>query len=456
MKIPTTDSFQKGVNFIKENPQLLYTLLLVVVIPAAFIINGQIFLNSSLAIQERLEKEKIGMLQDVFSQFATRHINDPGFLQNRIEEVVELNPTIETFQILIKELDVYRVIAASQIESVGIIEDDIYLNEFFDFAREDRTFAFQVMEENDRYWYAVREIRDPAQGVEGILLTKVSMAHIDELIASKINTAYLFLIAIILLVVGLLIRHAKIIDYAALYQKLKEVDKMKDTFVSIAAHELRTPLTIIRGYTELLSNMKLNKEQQEIADNIALSSDQLNLLVNDILDVARIQQGRLSMKIENSDISDILREVVTALDVTAKEKGLIVEWKNAPKSLPQISVDTTRIKQIFLNIAGNAVKYTKEGFVDIKTNVLTDQKKLEIRISDTGIGISAEDQEKLFHRFYRVQSEETAQIRGTGLGLWISKRMIEQMDGTITVESIKGKGTDFIMTFPLRDASKQA
>jgi signal transduction histidine kinase len=438
---------RRGIEFVRRNPQLIYTIFLIVVIPAAFILNGQIFLDSSVTAQERLEKEKIGILQDVFAEFTIPHMSDPGFLQNRIEDVTELNPSIESFQIYKRIDDTYQVIASSRIDEVGTLEMNQEVLEMFRMAREDNSYIFPYIYDDIRYWSAVRELRDTSRNVEGILFTNVSMEHIDALVAKKINTAYFFLVIIVLLVVILLVRHAKIVDYASLYRKLKEVDKMKDTFVSIAAHELRTPLTIIRGYTELLSESKLTKKDKETAEKIAHSAEELNFLVSDILDVARIQQGRLSMNMARVNPHGVFDAVTESLRVVAKEKGLKLRWNQT--TYPDIAVDEQRFKQVLINIVGNAVKYTKEGHVEIKTRVDEESKQLEIRVSDTGIGISAEDQEKLFSRFYRVQSDETRAIRGTGLGLWISRRIIKQMGGSISVESIQGKGTDFIITIPL-------
>lgn len=450
MKQISTEKLKKGLDFVRDNPQLLYTIFLIVVIPTAFIISGQMFLDSSLKIQERLEKDRIGIMQDIFAEFSIPHINDPGFLQNRIENVAALNPSIETFRIYVKTSDGYQIIASSHIDEVGEAERDRDIIEMFKASREDSSLIFPYTYDGTRYWSAVREIRDISRGAEGVIFTNVSMEHIDALIAKKINTAYLFLVFIVLLVILLLVRHAKIVDYAVLYRKLKEVDKMKDTFVSIAAHELRTPLTIIRGYTEMLEDSNLDKNGKEITSKISHSASQLNVLISDILDVARIQQGRLSVDIASVDIAKCITESVEALSVMAKEKGLLLLWESST-ALPAVSVDQKRIQQVFVNIIGNAVKYTREGQVEIKTHVMKENGMLEIRVSDTGIGISSEEKEKLFSRFYRVQSAETEDIRGTGLGLWISKRIVTQMNGDISVESIKGKGTDFIILLPLAE-----
>ena len=441
-------NFGKGIEFVKNNPQLIYTLFLIVIIPVALIFNGQKFLSVSNANQDRMEKERIGILQDVFSQFATLHLEDSGFLQNRIEDIVALNPSIKDFSISKIEHDNFRIIASLDITEVGQINTDPKELGMFQTADTDKSFIFRLPDEQGiRHLYAVRGINNRAGLKEAVLFTDISMEDFDYTMAKNIRSAYYYLIFIILAVVLLLIRHTKIIDYTALYKKLKSVDQMKDDFISMAAHELRTPLTIIRGYASLLGEKEnISKEDKKLVGRINISVEQLHLLIGDILDVSRLQQGRLSFEKTDVQVKDVLEEIVDSLTPVAKEKNLELTYKEKVEE-PLINVDIGRLKQTIINVVGNAVKYTLEGSINIKT--YTKQDKLFIRISDTGIGMTEEEREHLFERFYRIKSKETQEIRGTGLGLWISKMMIEKMGGNISVESIKGKGSDFIITFPI-------
>ena len=445
-------NFEKGLRFVKGNPQLVYTIFLIIIIPVALLSNGQKFLEVSKSNQERMEKERIGILHDVFSQFATLHLEDSGFLQNRIEDVVVLNPSIEQFSISKIEQDDFRTIASLDIDSVGTINTDGSDIAMFINAKVDESVIFERSDDDGvRRWKAVRGIKNRDGLQEAILFTDISMYEFDVAIAKNIRSAYLYLALIVFLIVLLLVRQTKIIDYTILYKKLKEIDQMKDDFVSMAAHELRTPLTVIRGYASLLGEKEnIAPEDKKLVDRINVSTEQLHLLIGDILDVSRLQQGRLSFKNTDVQVKDILEEVVSSLTSVAKEKKLDLIYKEKVDE-PLIVVDAGRLKQVILNVVGNAVKYTLEGNVALKT--YTKDSILSVRVSDTGIGMTEHDREHLFERFYRIKSKETREIRGTGLGLWISKMMIEKMGGTISVESIKGKGSDFIISFPIKKES---
>ena len=195
----------------------------------------------------------------------------------------------------------------------------------------------------------------------------------------------------------------------------------------------------------MIGNEKLSHAGKEHLENIDRSASQLNLLIGDILDVAKLQEGRMSFAYKNVDVSGDIATVVDSFMKPAVDKGLRLSYDRTP--LPLLSVDTDRFRQVMINLVGNAVKYTPKGKVKIMTEKEGD--RVNIRVSDTGMGISAEDQQKLFQKFYRVKNEETQKITGTGLGLWITAQIVKTMKGTIAVESIKGKGTDFVLSFPV-------
>ncbi|MDO8520644.1 MAG: HAMP domain-containing sensor histidine kinase, partial [bacterium] len=184
---------------------------------------------------------------------------------------------------------------------------------------------------------------------------------------------------------------------------------------------------------------------KEHLKNIDHSASQLNSLIGDILDVAKLQEGRMSFKLAPLDVSESLASVVDSFMKPAQDKSLALSYTKAP--LPLVSIDPDRFRQVAINLVGNAIKYTPKGEVRVTAKV--EGERVSIRVSDTGMGISAEEQKSLFQKFYRVKNEETREITGTGLGLWITSQIVKQMAGTIGVESIKGKGTDFIISFPV-------
>ncbi len=442
------DYFSKGLLFVKNNPQIIYTIFLVVFIPLAFIASGQKFLSVAKENQERLEKERVGVMQDIFIELATLKINDPSSLQSIIERIKDQNKeSISEFKVVVFEGAQQKVIASLDKSEIGTNDEE---NAFFyreAGARTDVSKIFPVSLYGERHWNVVRAIPDGENGaILGIVFMDISMKVIDEVATQNIKSAYTFLFFIVLAISFLLLRQAKIIDYTVLYRKLKEVDQMKDDFISMAAHELRTPLTVVKGHAEMLAKSKnLNEEDKEDVSRITVSINQLNAFINDMLDVIRIGQGKMSFNKQNIDISSIIPEIVDSFSVVARQKGLEISYEK--NDVPKIFVDEEKLRQVLVNIMGNSIKYTPEGSVKVFAEVSGEM--VSMRVRDTGIGISAEDQQKLFGKFFRVKSKETEDINGSGLGLWIVAQIVSNMDGKISVESIKGKGTDFIISFPI-------
>jgi signal transduction histidine kinase len=446
-------NFKKGLQFVRNNPSLLYTVFLIIIIPFAFVLTGEMFKQVATSSQNLLERESVVMMQDVFAEFAPLHIDNVPLLQERILSITDYDPDITNFRIVVKEGNMFRVVASKNANEVGQpFDNPIEIQQYqFALGTPENVLLYPTALEGRRHWSSVRALQTGVDGPQGVVHIDLSVDHIDKVIGQKIMTASYILFAVILLVVILLLRHARVIDYAALYQRLKEVDHMKDDFISMAAHELRTPLTIIRGYTELLEDSGgLTDDHRKLTKNISMSAEHLAGLINDILDVARIQQGRMSMNLARTEIAPILESVVSSLEYTASQKSLKLILASLPEHMPTINIDPDRLKQVLINLVGNSVKYTMQGQVLVSVELGEEAETLSVRVSDTGIGISAEDQRKLFTRFYRIRSRETEGVRGTGLGLWITREIVQQMNGTITVESIKGKGSDFIVTFPTK------
>jgi len=221
---------------------------------------------------------------------------------------------------------------------------------------------------------------------------------------------------------------------------------MKDDFISMASHELRTPLTIIRGYADILAAAPgLSPKEKEMVGNIDRGVGQLDLLVTDMLDVARLEQGRMSFDMKPMNPAPTIEEIIQSFQPQAESRGLGLT--SAIEGTGEILADRDRLRQVFVNLIGNAVKYSKKG--EIKVRLYAEQGRLSVRVSDTGPGVSSEDQARLFQKFFRVKSEDTRGVGGTGLGLWISRQIVENMKGKLTVESIKGVGSHFIVSFPV-------
>lgn len=226
------------------------------------------------------------------------------------------------------------------------------------------------------------------------------------------------------------------------------VDRMKSEFLSTVSHELRTPLTSIRGYAELLLEEDLGPvppEQKECLTVIRDNSLQLSGLISDLLEMEKLQQGQVRLHLGMVDLHAVLQRSVRSAEPLARQKGLSLTLEGAP--LPLIRGDEGRLVQVMDNLISNGIKYTKEGWVRVSARPLGDQ--VEIQVADTGIGIGPEGLERLFTRFYRIDNAYTREVGGVGLGLVITKELVERHGGQIKVDSEVGKGTTFTVRLPV-------
>jgi signal transduction histidine kinase/DNA-binding response OmpR family regulator len=234
-----------------------------------------------------------------------------------------------------------------------------------------------------------------------------------------------------------------------------EVDRMKNEFISTVSHELRTPLTSIKGYTDLLFLGRvgpMSDQQREFLRIIKQNADRLTALVSDILDISRIETGRVRLSIEPIDLASSIGSVVTSFQGPFDEKGLTLATQ-IPEHLPRVRGDADRVTQILTNLVGNALQYTPPpGEVTILAAVAG--HFVQVSVVDTGIGISAEDQARIFDRFYRADHPQVLEAAGTGLGLAIVKMFVEMLGGTVSVESELGQGSTFSFTLPLMVAGE--
>lgn len=229
-----------------------------------------------------------------------------------------------------------------------------------------------------------------------------------------------------------------------------EVERLKNEFISTVSHELRTPMTSIKGYTDLLflgMAGGLTDAQRNFLQIIKSNADRLTALVNDILDISRIETGRIQLTIEQLNLAEIITQVTVAFQEQYRDKGLDLIWQ-APEKLPLIRGDAARLTQVLNNLVANAWHYTPSGG-SITISVQETSGFLQVDIKDTGIGIAPDDLPRIFDRFYRVDHPVVQEAEGTGLGLSIVKMFVEMLGGDIWVESELEVGTTFSFTMPL-------
>ncbi|MBU3910980.1 MAG: response regulator [Candidatus Omnitrophica bacterium] len=228
-------------------------------------------------------------------------------------------------------------------------------------------------------------------------------------------------------------------------KKLMDLDRMKSDFVANVVHELRTPLTIIKGNVDNIVEGyagEVQPQQKEILSDIFKVVERLARLVNDLLDLSKIESGKTQLKKEDLDIVELAGEAMNGFEKLAKDKGIGIK-KEFSKSRVMINADRDKLTQVFVNLIGNAVKFTDKGDVTVRLAELQDEVQIEIQ--DTGLGMTKEETEKIFDKFVRVVAEKK---EGTGLGLPIAKDIITLHKGRIRVESTPDKGSNFIFNLP--------
>jgi signal transduction histidine kinase len=238
------------------------------------------------------------------------------------------------------------------------------------------------------------------------------------------------------------------------------LERSKDEFFSIASHELRTPLTAVRGNTELIRQYFFDKIEdkdfREMIDDIHTSSIRLITLVNDFLDTSRLEQGRMKFNNTAFDLPGLVGETIKSLQALADEKKISLVVTRGQQPVAQVTGDRDKVKEILLNLIGNAIKFTEAGQVTVTVfadGILPDKLKeqIAVMVTDSGRGISSANQIYLFHKFQQAVSSIITRdtTKGTGLGLYISKLMIEGMNGSVfLVKSEEGKGSSFAFSLP--------
>jgi signal transduction histidine kinase len=241
----------------------------------------------------------------------------------------------------------------------------------------------------------------------------------------------------------------------------RAIERMKSEFVAMVSHELRTPLTSIKGYVDMLLDSDvgmLADEHQEILRIVKSNADRLLLLINDLLDMSQIEAGKLSLQRTLLDLRPLIRQVAATLrpHLDAKQQRLTLDLlETLPDGLaPLIVGDAARLSQILTNLLSNAIKYTPPNG-EITIRLTTEPPWLCIAVQDTGIGMTPEEQDHIFDRFYRARNRATRETSGTGLGLAITRSLVELHDGRITVESQPRHGSTFRVYIPLLEYADQ-
>ncbi len=237
--------------------------------------------------------------------------------------------------------------------------------------------------------------------------------------------------------------------------ELERASRLKSEFLANMSHELRTPLNAINGFSQLLLEQtfgELNAKQKRYCDNILASGEHLLQLINSILDLSKIEAGRLEVHREEFSIRQTIENAVAVIQPLAQKKRLAVEF-TIESGLDRVQLDPGKTKQVLYNLMSNSVKFTDSGKVSVSASRMpAPENWIEIVVADTGIGIDPDDQKRLFREFEQIDGSHSRRHEGTGLGLALTKKLVELMGGTIHVESEPGCGSRFFARLPIREA----
>ena len=433
--------FAEGLAVLRTNSRLLFVALLIFVFPLLFVFIAQNFFDAAYTNIQTSEKRRVGILQDALALLVENQASTSiESLHTFSEEQQKQNPDITEIKIVQKTTEGYLIRDSLEKNSIGTLDQDVVL--YQSSAVPGQSLIFEYSEGGERKWRVVRSTNG-RDSTAYFVVTMHTFKSIDSVMAARRQESYFGLTAIFIFLFALAYWFSRQIDWQKKYLRIQSKMDDRDLFTNMIAHEFRTPLTAINGYNSFLAeSTNLSLDEKGYVNVIQTSTARLLALVNDFLEVARIQSGKMELERTPTDIQTIITGVVDVLKPMAVEKGLMLFYK--PLAVPiMYKTDSKRLHQALQNIVSNSLKYTDKGSVEIVTEITP--LTVTIRIKDTGMGIGADDQHKLFAPFSRVGGVEKTTTTGTGLGMWITKQLIELLGGTIAVESIKGVGTHVVI-----------
>lgn len=451
-------AFKSKIQVSRQRLEFFYSLLLIILIPALLVGNTLWLVGAMKDNFDAELRQKASLAASLIGTSVAPLLEkgspDPAVLDSYIARLRAGEEDLSALSIMVRDGEGFRVVGSSRQGASGSRINDIQTQIVWS---QDQPVAVMVDGETGRGWRILAPVHAasaPGRKV-GLVSAEVSLGSAERLFVQTLHRSMLLLAGLVVVILLLLVNHFKFVEYAQLLRRQRELDRMKDDFISVATHELRAPITVIRGYLDGLLDGSMGKVDKAGRENVQAAftqADRMAGLVRDLLDVSRLEQGRTKFNFAEVEVSPMVSGIVRAYGIRAKEKGLKLEYA-PPASLPAVRADPARLEEVFTNLIDNAIKYSREGRVTVRHEV--GRGELLTVISDTGIGMTAEEREHLFERFYRVKNADTATVTGTGLGLWIIKQYVEAMGGRITVDSMKGSGSSFTVSMPLAPATNK-
>ncbi|MEK7583648.1 MAG: HAMP domain-containing sensor histidine kinase, partial [Patescibacteria group bacterium] len=360
--------------FLKKHSQVVYAIILIFLIPSVIIGNTLFTINRfGKNIDEQLRRQAL-VIAELFDTTAFNSLSDVDSVQTSIDRMLEGPDELRSFDVMVPDGGEFKIVASSIPANIDTTvsgtntllawstdEGIAHLSQpSLEDIRRDSSLA------GERFWNVVFPLHDNDGQKIGLLNLKMTLAETDALFKSALIRSTLLLAGTVVIVLGLLLINTKLFQYAVLFRKLEEIDQMKDEFISMASHELRSPITAIKGYVSMFLDGnfgKITDAGTKGLTTIDASIRRLADLVEDLLDVSRIEQQRMKLTVEELQIEEVIEQTLTEFSVSAKGKNLTVIYEK--KAIPKVSTDRDKLRQILVNLIGNAIKYTKKGSVTV-------------------------------------------------------------------------------------------
>ncbi len=439
-------TLERGFNVMRLNSRMMLVGALAFIFPFIFFFVAQSFFSTAQDNINTTEKQRISIVHEALEIVLENSLDDIVGLQNAVSKFSNENTDISKLRVyesnsLNNDL---LVLAAADPELVSQYDEsaessiaEIGFSEKLDFQ------LFELQLNGERTWQVFKRIN--IEDKTFYIFSEQNFAVLDSTMNYRKQQSYLGLSVILLFLLALSYWLHRQTDWQAKYEKIAITLKERDQFSNMIAHEFRTPLTAIKGYASFLQESdSVQDDEKRFANNIYVSAERLVVLVNDFLEVSRIQAGKITVNTTEFDLRDVLERVVEDLTPLAKDKHLELVFHDSSDHV-MLNSDPDRMTQVMTNIISNAIKYTPDGKVEVVCAEI--HGRVEVRVKDTGTGISAEDQKKLFSPFTRVGGVDAGTITGSGLGMWITRQLVEFLGGTIGVESIQDVGTHVVIKF---------
>ena len=431
----------QGLKQLRTNARMILVAVLVFVFPLLFVWITQSFYSTAHTNINTVEKQKVDILHESLAEVISL-TNEAETLTTILQRMAEERQELKVLEIAKDTPEGLFILASTESDHIGKQQSS---TELFYAANSSpgNSFIFEYELDGKRTWQAFRQIRFGTNTY--YIFSEHDFSTIDGVMQAREQDSYLGLTAIFFFLIVLAYWLMRQDHWFAAHEIVKKKLDEQELFANTIAHELRAPLTAIKGYSSfLLESKEISPTDSQHVKSIMGASERLLTLINDFLEVARIQSGQLKMKPVPTDIGFVIKRVSTEFSAMAAAKNLEIKTEIPDKSA-KIDVDENRLQQVLTNLVSNAIKYTDKGSVTIALEQT--RFNTTVRIKDTGYGISAEDQRRLFAPFTRVGGADNSSVTGTGLGMWITKQLVELVGGHISIESIEGVGTHVKVVF---------